>query len=114
MNGVTQLFFGTLTFNSAAVSEGRYRRQGFSGLFARIGIQLNHFSVVLKTRVSGVGLYASRLYSDPREGPRQAYLLSELRDCSSGQRLLCQEGTSRLLKLRGVVVSTLRTIWRWC
>jgi len=45
---------------------------------------------------------------------RHAYLLSELPACSSGQGLFRQQGSRHLLKLGGVLVSSMRTIWRWC
>lgn len=93
-------------------SEGRFRSPSSSAFFVRISTKLNHFEVEL--RALGIELYAWSLNTELRIAHRQAYLLSELKDCSTHSMLLYPHDKGRLLKLKAVVGSSLRTVWGWC
>lgn len=112
MTAMAQLVYGAAASKDTCIAERRFRPQSSRGFFVRISTQLNHLTVVLQAMGNGLCVWSH--HPGPRGGPRQAFLLSELRDCSSGRRLLCQQGTRRLLKLRGVVVGSVRTVWSWC
>ena len=112
MTGMTQLLYGAATSNSAGVAERRYGLSGIRRLLAWICTQLTHLKEFLLARVTGLRVWG--FHPEPKAGLRQAYLFSELRNCSLRRRLPLQLATERLLKLRGLFVSSMRTIWRWC
>jgi hypothetical protein len=83
-----------------------------SPLYVNIGTRLNQLAAALQ--VLFIALCAWSRNSKPKCDPRHAYLLSELRDCSVGRRLLYQREAGWLVKLKEFVVSSLRTVWGWC
>jgi hypothetical protein len=83
-----------------------------SGRFNRASFGMPWRANVLQARE--IRLCFANQGLEPGGVPRHAYLLSELPTCSSVQGLLRQLGSRHLLKLGGLLVSSMRIIWRWC
>jgi hypothetical protein len=111
MTCIAQLYVANTTSKNSCELAGQ-RWVSSSHVCVNIGTRLNQLAAALQ--VIFIGLCAWSRNSIPKCDPRHAYLLSELRDCSVGRRLLYQREAGWLLKLKEFVVSSLRTVWRWC
>ena len=114
MTGIAQLYFDTTTSQGKYSSEGQYwnSRSGFGALFGRLSYFLDRLVVGLK--VQGIGSSNWSHFTELASAPRHAYLLSELQDCDVGKPSLYPKEADWVGQVKGLVVCSLRTMWRWC
>ena len=112
MNDTTQHFYGASTAKVAFKAEGRFRTLGIEALHLRIGALSIRVETVVQAMWNEWCGWSPNM--ERIGGPRQAYLLSELRGCAAGRKLLRMQGASRLVKLTRAVGNSIRAVWRWC